>query len=43
MPFSLVSILRNALMFTADQSLNLLTWGVVVVVLALGYIAGRQR
>lgn len=30
-------------MFTADQALNLLTWGVIVLCFGAGYIGGRLR
>jgi hypothetical protein len=30
-------------MFSADEALNLLAWGVVVLLFAAGYIAGRLR
>jgi hypothetical protein len=34
---------KEAVVFTDSQVLNLLVWGCVVALFALGYIAGRIR
>lgn len=34
---------REAVVFSDSQVLNLLLWGLVVALFALGYIAGRLR